>query len=685
MSHKLLLSSLLLTASAISGLMSGCSTQQQQNLTHSAVAPVSSTAAVLPIEAFFNEQGISDIQTSNDGKWLAFLKDYQGAKNLYLMPVGAALSDAQVITQYSTPIAGFQWSLNDNQLFFAKDTDGNENTQLYKLTFDATKAISAQIQPLTDQVDSRYILLRQPKLNPEQLIVMANHSQAQRLDLYRLNIKDGSITPLMENTLGFGQIEVNDSGEPVLAANSNPDNTRNLYINEQGQWRVLLSTDFGEEIDILRINTERNIAFVKANIQGRDKQQLLSIDLTTGKLTTLHQDPRDESDVHEVLFDDAGSPIAVSYYGGRLRTYPLNQEFKQHWRTINDHFKRDVEITVSDRNQDTGLWQLHVASDTDLGNEYVYDANTGKVSVLLAQQPSINPSLLSNRQSIHYTARDGVTIQAYLTLPQGQSKQLPTIILPHGGPWARDYWTLGSGYFNPVAQLLANRGYAVLQPNFRASTGFGKRFLNLGNKNWGTGSMQDDLTDGVNYLVEQGIADKQRVGIMGASYGGYAALAGVTFTPDVYQAAISYVGPSSLITLMEAFPDYYRPYLGQFYNAVGDPEVAADRTDMQARSPINFVDNIKTPLLLVQGANDPRVTQIESDNIAKALVNKSLPVEYILAKDEGHGFQKRDNKLAYILAMERFFAKHLGGKVSPTPSVALGDHLQSLTVDVKAL
>ncbi|WP_394203903.1 S9 family peptidase [Shewanella waksmanii] len=685
MRHKHILGCLLVTASAVTTLLSGCHSnstisqgvEQQQ---------VVNTATLLPIEAFFNEQGISNIQTSHDGKWLAFLKDYRGAKNIYLMPVGSELDKAQAITRYSAPIAEFQWSLDDNQLFFAKDTDGNENTQLYRLSFDPNaKILTGKVQALTAKTDSRYILVRQPKEHPDQLIVMANHSDAQRLDLYQLDIKSHQLTSIMENHLGFGQVEVNAAGKPVLAANSNADNTRTLFFNKQGQWQPILTTEFGEDIQILRVNQEQTSAYIQANIAGRDKQQLLEIDLQSSEIKTIHQDPNNESDVHEVLFDDDGNPIAVSYYGGRLRTYGLTESFNKHWQQINQHFKNDVEISVVDRNQQTGLWQLHVASDRTLGSEYLYDANTGIVKVLLAQANSIDPSLLSARKSIQYTARDGVTIQAYLTLPLNQQQQLPTIVLPHGGPWARDYWTLGSGYFNPVAQLLANRGYAVLQPNFRASTGFGKRFLNLGNKNWGTGSMQNDLTDGVNFLIEQGIADKSRIGIMGASYGGYAALAGTTFTPDLYKAAVSYVGPSSLITLMEAFPDYYRPYLGQFYNAVGDPAIAEDRVDMQARSPINFVDNIKTPLLLVQGANDPRVTQIESDNIAKALSQKSLPVEYILAKDEGHGFQKRSNKLAYILAMERFFAKHLGGQQSPSPSTDIAAHLDSLTVDVKRL
>lgn len=292
---------------------------------------------------------------------------------------------------------------------------------------------------------------------------------------------------------------------------------------------------------------------------------------------------------------------------------------------------------------------------------------------------------MARKTSITYSARDGETIQAYLTLPRAQSKNLPTIILPHGGPWARDYWTLGSSYFSRVAQLLANRGYAVLQPNFRASTGFGERFYNLGNQNWGTGYMQHDLTDGANYLVAQGIADKERLGIMGGSYGGYAALAGITFTPDLYKAAVSFVGPSSLVTLMNSFPDFYRPYLGNWFTAVGDPLIEEDVKEMEARSPINFVDHIKTPLLLVQGANDPRVTQIESDQIARKMFKKGLEVEYILAKDEGHGFAKRNNNQAFLVKIERFFATQLGGEIDQQVPDNLELHLKRLNVDISAL
>ncbi|WP_065204297.1 S9 family peptidase [Shewanella woodyi] len=679
---KKILPTLLWTAIAGSLVLTGCSQTQAPTT----LAKQVQQAQLIPLESFFDEQDISKLSASRDGKWLAFFKEYQGASNIYLMPAGGELSEAFAITTSKDPINSFRWSTEANEIFYLRDTAGNENTQVYRLTLDTTQAKPVpSVTALTHNSGVVYNILKQPKENPNTLVLMSNQDNPQQRDIYRLELDSGKITNIFANTYGFSQVEVNKQGRPMLGTSSNPDNTSDLYANIDGKWTSLIKTQFGESINILSFDETSKQAYISADIDGRDKQELLRLNMTSGKLTTVHKDPNNESDVYEVIFNDKGEPLAVSYYGGRLRTYPLNSTFAQRWQQINDQFKQDVEITITDRNEKTGLWQLHVASDVDMGSDYRYTVETGEVSLLLKQEPIIKPELLSKRQSISYQARDGVTIQAYLTLPKGQTGDLPTIILPHGGPWARDYWTLSSGYFNPIAQLLANRGYAVLQPNFRASTGFGKRFLNLGNKNWGTGSMQNDLTDGAHYLIEQGIADKQRLGIMGASYGGYAALAGATFTPDLYQAVISYVGPSSLITLLESFPPHFRPYLGQFYSAVGDPEIESDRVDMLARSPINFVDNIKAPLMLVQGANDPRVTQLESDNIARVMNKQQLPVEYILAKDEGHGFRKRDNKLAYILAMEQFFAKHLGGRVDNRVTPSLATHLDTLKVDVSRL
>lgn len=648
-------------------------------------------AALIPVEHFFNEQAVSGLKGSKDGKWLAFFKEYQGSQNIYLMAVGERQETAFPITQSKDPIKEFHWSTQENELFFLKDSEGNENTQVYQLTFGEDKARrqrsipNVTIKALTDNDQVTYIFIGQVKDKPDTIVVMANQDNAERSDLYHLNVNSNAISSIFTNAYGLNGVEVNSYGLPVVGVGNNPDNTSTLYIQSENVWQALFTTKFGEQVELYGLDEKNGLAYIGANIDGRDKMQLIRVALETGKLTTLHQDPLNESDVYDVTFNENGVPVAVSYYGGRLRTYALNKDFAHHWGKINTHFKRDVEISISSLDETTGLWQLDVGSDVDMGGDYRYNANTQKVSVLLQAKPAIAPELLSQRQSITYQARDGVTVQAYLTLPKGKSQQLPTIILPHGGPWARDYWRLSSGYFHPVAQLLANRGYAVLQPNFRASTGFGKHFLNLGNKNWGTGSMQDDLTDGVQFLIDAGIADKQRVGIMGGSYGGYAALAGITFTPEVYRAAVSYVGPSSLITLLESFPERYRPYLARFYNAVGDPLIEADREDMKARSPIEFVERIKTPLMLVQGANDPRVTQQESDNIAKVMFEQSLPVEYILAEDEGHGFRKRVNKLAYVVAMEQFFAKHLGGRTDRYGTSTISAHLDTLKVDVSRL
>ena len=666
---------------ASSLLLSGCS-----QFSPPKTSEQTSATSLIPIAAFFDQQAISNISLSPDGQWIAFFKELDGIRNIFLVAQYSGVDQAVAITEASDPIASFRWAKTGNKLFFLKDDGGNENTQIYRLTFDPqSPSQNTVIKALTDNPKVKYKLLEQVKDHPMRLVVMANHDNEQHLDVYHLDTSSGELTRVAKNQQGFSQFKFNAKGQPLIAISSNPDNSNSLYIQNKGQWQVVFRTKFGEDIDLLEFDDVTRQVYVRANIEGRDKQELLRLGLATHTFYTIHKDPNNQSDLNNVLFNDNGQPIATIYYGGHQRTYPLNNDFAIHWDRINKHFGDDVEITIESINEKTKQWQVHIASDVTVESAHRYNAETGEFHPLLAQPAAIEPHLLSKRQSITYLARDGVEIQAYLTLPKNRSKNLPTIILPHGGPWARDYWTLSSNYFNPIAQLLANRGYAVLQPNFRASLGFGKHFVNLGNKNWGTGGMQHDLTDGVNYLIAQGIANKNRVGIMGASYGGYAALAGITYTPDLYKAAVSYVGPSSLITLLESFPAHFRPYLGQFYSAVGDPLIEADRIDMHGRSPINFVKRIKTPLLLVQGANDPRVTKLESDNIAKVMNENKMAIEYILAEDEGHGFQKRNNKLAYIIAMERFFAKHLGGRVSHHVETELEQHLATLKVDINTL
>ncbi|MFV1988984.1 MAG: alpha/beta hydrolase family protein, partial [Gemmatimonadota bacterium] len=307
--------------------------------------------------------------------------------------------------------------------------------------------------------------------------------------------------------------------------------------------------------------------------------------------------------------------------------------------------------------------------------------DTGEAEFLFRPRPWLEGKGLADMQPVSYEARDGLTIHGYLTTPRGmEATNLPMVLVVHGGPWARDGW----GY-QPEVQMLANRGYAVLQINYRGSTGYGKAFTNAAVGEW-AGAMHDDLVDGVEWAIAEGIADPDRVGIYGGSYGGYATLVGLTFTPEVFACGLDYVGPSSLVTLIEAFPPYWRPFLeGTFYRHVGDPSDMNDVEDMQARSPLNFVDQIEDPIMIVQGANDPRVTQQESDQMAAALRDRGIPVTYLLAENEGHGFANADNRMALYRSMEVFFGECLGGRVDPTVDPAIQAQIDKLTVDLEAL
>jgi len=638
----------------------------------------------IALDDFFDKSALSNVQISPDGNWLAFLKKTKNVNNLFLVKKGEGISEAIALTTLTDAIDNFWWSNNSGEIIFSKDNQGNENQQIFKLNFNPTDFTQAiNIIKLTHNDNVNYMFGDQPSELTNTILLLANHDDQKRLDFYHLNTNTKKLKIVEKNTLNFQSFFSNKAGEVIIGNTLNSDNTSSLYTKKNNVWTKLLSAEAGETFNVLYADTNSNTAYISADIQGRDKKELLLLNMTTGKVETYHKDPKGESDLKNVVFDKQGNPLIASYYGGRLRNYPLNKNVQQRFDKIHAHFSDDIDMTVNKIDQDQ--WSISVDYSKQQTQNFIYDIKKDTYIDLLNKSPKVSPELLGERKSIYYKAKDGVTIQAYLTLPKTVKRNLPTIILPHGGPWSRDTWSYSGGYFNSIALFFADRGYAVLQPNFRGSLGFGKKFTQLGERNWGTGTMQQDLTDGVNYLVSTGVADKERVGIMGASYGGYAALSGATFTPDVYNAVISYVGPSSLITLMESFPDYYRPYLGTWFTSVGDPKIKEDRKDMHSRSPINFVDKIKAPLMLIQGANDPRVTQAESDNIAREMYKNSKVVEYILAKNEGHGFRNHDNKVASIMAMEVFFAKHLGGIDASEINKEAKDHLRTLKVDVSKL
>lgn len=338
----------------------------------------------------------------------------------------------------------------------------------------------------------------------------------------------------------------------------------------------------------------------------------------------------------------------------------------------------DGEFGYASSTEDETRVIVGVASDVNPGAVYLFERAERTLTKLYDARPELPSDQLANMQPIRYEARDGREIPAYLVTPQGIAAEgLPTVIVPHGGPWARDTW----GY-NAMAQFLANRGYAVMMPNFRGSTGYGKQFLNEGNGEWGTGIMQHDITDGVRHLIETGIADPEQVAIMGGSYGGYATLAGVTFTPELYAAGVSIVGPSNIVTLLRSIPPYWGPIRQMFVRRVGDPDDPADQARLESQSPFFHAQKIEAPLLIIQGANDPRVKKAESEQIVVALRDLERPVEYLLAPDEGHGFAGRENRLAMFADIERFLAQHLDGRFQEDLAADVEERLAALRVDV---
>ncbi|HLM61817.1 MAG TPA: S9 family peptidase, partial [Pyrinomonadaceae bacterium] len=380
------------------------------------------------------------------------------------------------------------------------------------------------------------------------------------------------------------------------------------------------------------------------------------------------------------VFSDVTDELIVTTYNDeRVRLYWKDKAFEADYKWLQSKLP-NMEISLGSKTRDENLWIVSAFSDTEPGETYLFDRKGKKLTKQYTIREKLPRAALSPMKPIRYKSSDGLEIPAYLTLPKGiPAKNLPLVVVPHGGPWARDAW----GY-NSFAQFLANRGYAVLLPNFRGSTGYGKKFIDAGNNQWGD-KMQDDITWGVKHLINEGIADPKRVGIMGGSYGGYAALAGVTYTPDLYAASVAIVAPSNLNTLLNSIPPYWEPIRQLFYKRMGDPNTAEGRAQLERQSPLNHVDKIKTPLLIVQGANDPRVKKSESDQIVIALRERKYPIEYILADDEGHGFQRPVNNMAMFAVGEKFLAKHLGGRFQESMSPEVEKRLKELTVDVKSV
>lgn len=640
---------------------------------------------IIDRELFFGDPEIAGAQLSPDGKFIAFVKPYQGTRNIWVKKTAEPFTAAKLITNDTKrPIPSFFWSRDGKFILFVQDKGGDENYNVYAVDPAGATGTGPEVpaaRNLTEAKSVRAMIFAVPKSDPDTMYVGLNDRDPAWHDLYRVKISTGERTLLRKNTerlTGW----VFDRKDELRLATRSADNgdTEVLRVDPDGFKKIYSCSVFESCAPVRYYKDNQRVYMVTNKGDAADLVSLVLFNPATGAEEKVESDPLNRVDFGGASFSDkADELIATIYNDERVRIYWKSKEWQADYEFLKKKFP-GKEIGMGAGTTDETLMLVSVSSDTEPGERYLFDRKTRKVTFQYRAYESLKREYLAPMKAIRYPSSDGLEIPAYLTLPKGvPAKNLPVILFPHGGPWARDGW----GY-NSFAQFLANRGYAVLAPNFRGSTGYGKKFLNAGNKEWGQ-KMQDDITWGAKYLIAQGIVDPKRVGIMGGSYGGYATLAGLAFTPDVYACGVSIVGPSNLITLIDSIPPYWEPIRKIFYERMGDPATPEGKALLERQSPLNSAAKIKAPLLVIQGANDPRVKKAESDQIVIALRERGFPVEYLVAPDEGHGFSRPVNNMAAYSQAEKFLAKHLGGRYQEDLKPEVAQRLKEITVDVKTV
>lgn len=648
-------------------------------------AKTGSLPALIDRDLLFGDPEISGAYLSPDGKFLAFIKPYNGTRNLWVKGLNEPFDKARPMTnEQARPVRSYSWSRDGKYLLYAQDKGGDENFNIYALN-PAESLAAGQLVPtardLTGLKGVRVIIVHEPLTDPNTLYIGLNDRDKAWHDLYKLNLTTGEKTLVRQNTDRLGAWIFDWNDQLRLASRANPDGSTEWLRVEGDKMTPFYKTSIDEQSSVAGFAKDNRRVYLVTN-QGvaRDRAEIVLLDPATGKEEAYQTDPLKRVDVGGLrLSEKTREPLFVSFEDDRMRRVWKDKAFEQDFQKASAQLK-GLDVRPVSNTTDERLWLLAANSATQPAVTYLYDRQTKQLTKQYETRPQLKAADLADMTVVRYKSSDGLEIPAYLTLPKGvAAKNLPVIIFPHGGPWGRDAYG-----FNAFHQFLANRGYAVLSPNFRASTGYGKKFLEAGNGEWGR-KMQDDLTWGVKYLIAEGIADPKKVGIMGGSYGGYATLAGVTFTPDLYAAGVAIVAPSNLTTLLNAIPPYWEAMRKQMYARMADPGTEVGRAALARMSPLTAADKIKTPLMVVQGANDPRVNKAEADQIVVALRDRNYPVQYLLAPDEGHGFARPVNNMAMLAAAEKFLAGHLGGRFQDTMSPAVAQRLQEITVDPKTV
>ncbi len=600
---------------------------------------------LIPLEVLLGHPERAGAQISPDGKRLSYLAPLDGVMNVFVGDAGSG-DERPVTHDTDRGIQGYFWAHDNRHIMYVRDKDGSENYRLYDV--DLETGVERDLTPL-DGVQCRLIAHR--KDFPNDVLIGLNQANPQLHDVYHLDLTTGQLEKIADNP-GFvgwvvdAELKVRGAMTPL------PDGGAVIMVrdDEASDWRPLLQVppEDAESTGPLGFTKDGRAMYLQTSV-GANTGRLVKLDIGAGTTDVIAEDPN--YDITGAMVNPDTLEIeAVIVYRDRLE-----------YQVFDDAVRGDIEalqrlsageLLISGRNDDDTTWL--VAFDNDAGpvKFYTWDRGTQTATFLFDHRPQLNDYPLVPMEPFSFTARDGLTIHGYLSFPaEAERANLPAVLTVHGGPWVRDGWGL-----DPEAQWLANRGYVCVQVNYRGSSGYGKEFLNAGNREWGA-KMHEDLLDAIDHLVARGVIDPDRVAIYGGSYGGYAALVGATFTPDVFRCAISMVGPSNLNTLMDSFPEYWKPMIAMWHKRVGE-----DKDFLWSRSPLSKVDDIKIPILIAQGENDPRVKRAESEQIVAAMKERGIDHEYVMYENEGHGLAKPENRLDFYHRADRFLAKHLGGR-----------------------
>ena len=628
--------------------------------------------ALIPRSALFGNPEKAQARVSPDAKYISFIAPRNGVLNVWLAERGKLDAAKPITNDQKRGIRQHMWSFDNRHILYLQDLDGDENWHVH-----AVDVVSGEDKDITPYKGARAEIVDLSWKKPGVVAVGLNDRAPEWHDLWEINIATGERTLVEENNKEIAGYLVDFDLKPKLAIKNNADGTE-LFRRVGKEWVSLLK--YGQEDSLttapLAVEVSGTTALLQSSV-GRDKAALVRVDIATGKTTVLGAS--DVADVDQIWFEPKTA---------RPQAYSVNY-LKPEFIALDPAVKKDIALLkarlgdgfqVTNRTLDDSMWTVAADDPKAPAVAYLYDRKAGTLTKLFEQRPKLNGMPLVPMQALELKARDGLTLISYLSLPPGSDangdgrpeKPVPLVLNVHGGPWARDDYG-----FHPEHQWLANRGYAVLSVNYRGSTGFGKGFINASNKEWAA-KMHNDLLDAVQWAINEKVTTADKVAIYGGSYGGYATLVGLTFTPDTFACGVDIVGPSNLNTLLASIPPYWKSFFEEFTSRVGDPRTEEGKKLLAERSPITRVSEIKKPLLIAQGANDPRVKQAESDQIVKAMKDKNLPVTYVLYPEEGHGFARPTNRTSFYAIAEGFLSQCLGGRYEPIGNDFKGANLKVL-------